>query len=663
MVVQDFFRFYGHNKFTFATRPDENVTLILGANGIGKTTLLNAFKWCFYGDVEEPLTTERMLNRKKANEMAPGQRHTSYVEIKFEEKGLTYYIKRSQDFYKIGDEVRKTREPQLQVRSVDYITGNTIYIDEPTFFERIIPEKLSGFFFFNGEEIDRLAQVDGREDIRKAILDILGLTTIEKTSKDLEAIRQDYNKDLSKFQKQQDPLFIENYNSLLAKKESKENELASLKEYISDAEKELREIDAVLNQSNAATVKEKVKRRAAFEEEVKQLKNQLENNRKNHLNHISRKFAMLLIAPVLDSSFKSLEDKRERGELPSDIKLQFIDDLIERGNCICQRSLEVNSSAYEAVLEMRNRAGRTELDNAYTRLTSLIKSAKEQNRNFFNEHVEFKKIEQDLENRISNRMEELRQISNELKKTPEEKIQRLEETRQTLRTLHNERIEQKGSLNNEIRVIQKDIEDIEKKLNAQSFAEEKAKTLLKQIDKVKELEKINKEIQQKFIAGTREELDKKIKEVYKQFAWKKYRQPVLTNNFELKMEAITMNGERDIESASTGEGQITSLSFIGSLVSYSREKVETDLVSAFGGGDFPIVMDSPFGQLDEKHRANVAKGIGHLASQVIVVVSNAQWSSDVSDNLEVRVGKKYLMLEGSSEESMDGEFTKVEEVF
>ena len=127
---------------------------------------------------------------------------------------------------------------------------------------------------------------------------------------------------------------------------------------------------------------------------------------------------------------------------------------------------------------------------------------------------------------------------------------------------------------------------------------------------------------------------------------KDYRIPVLTKDFELKIVS-NLKGEQQEQSQvlSTGEGQITSLSFIGSLVEYAREKTKQEFLSDFSGGDYPIVMDSPFGNLDATHTSNVAANIGKLESQVIIVVSDKQWSKEVEDNIKHQVGKMYKMYD------------------
>jgi DNA sulfur modification protein DndD len=49
ITLKDFRCFYGEQSIELSTDPARNVTLIHSENGVGKTTLLNALLWCFYG--------------------------------------------------------------------------------------------------------------------------------------------------------------------------------------------------------------------------------------------------------------------------------------------------------------------------------------------------------------------------------------------------------------------------------------------------------------------------------------------------------------------------------------------------------------------------------------------------------------------------------------
>ena len=187
-----FFRIYQSPKVEFSVDDKKNVTVIKGDNGTGKTTLLSAFSWAFYGVVEDPLVVDKMLNKRRLSEMAVGELESAGVKVSISDSGHTYLISRYQKFKKTGEnECVKVGDPDFSV--ID-LANPSMPITDKSFFEGIIPSDLKGFFFFDGERIDRLAKIDGRAEIRKAILDILGLTTLEKIEEATSEVQSDYNK-------------------------------------------------------------------------------------------------------------------------------------------------------------------------------------------------------------------------------------------------------------------------------------------------------------------------------------------------------------------------------------------------------------------------------------------------------------------------------------
>ena len=67
--MENFRQFKGSTYVTFSCDPERNVTIILGDNTFGKTTLLQAFNWCFYGVVMFDQNPDFLLNLEVANEM------------------------------------------------------------------------------------------------------------------------------------------------------------------------------------------------------------------------------------------------------------------------------------------------------------------------------------------------------------------------------------------------------------------------------------------------------------------------------------------------------------------------------------------------------------------------------------------------------------------
>jgi DNA sulfur modification protein DndD len=134
----------------------------------------------------------------------------------------------------------------------------------------------------------------------------------------------------------------------------------------------------------------------------------------------------------------------------------------------------------------------------------------------------------------------------------------------------------------------------------------------------------------------------------------------LTTDFRFSVtQEIGSNGDRVDVNQSTGQRQITSLIFIASLVALAQErkKIHT-ILRDLSGADYPMVMDSPFGQLSTRFRKGIAEIVPFLAPQVVLFASSEQYfgmTGAVSEQLEQskRIGKRYYLTYHAPSNSED----------
>ena len=71
ITLHNFRQFKGKQKLEFSSDSDKNVTVLLGDNTFGKTTILQSFNWCLYGVADFPKDSnpEVLLNLEVANEL------------------------------------------------------------------------------------------------------------------------------------------------------------------------------------------------------------------------------------------------------------------------------------------------------------------------------------------------------------------------------------------------------------------------------------------------------------------------------------------------------------------------------------------------------------------------------------------------------------------
>lgn len=650
-----FFRIYQSEKIEFSTDKKKNVTVIKGDNGTGKTTILSAFSWVFYGVVEEPLVLDEMLNKKRKFEMKDGEIETAGVRVSITEHGHEYLISRTQKFKKVSDsETVKIGEPDYVV--IDKADPANP-IKDKNFFESMIPKDLKGFFFFDGERIDRLAKIDGRAEIKKAILDILGLTTLENIDEAIREVQSDYNKKVKKASKSEViQQLTDDYEQVLEALDADKTTLSQVIENKKKAEKEIENCKRFLKEHNAEAVKNLQLQRDNLEGEKKSIQGIQSRDNQDILRFVSKNFKYYLLSERFEEISDFLEDKRKKKELPSDIKIQFVNDLLESGECICGQKLVEGDSHYYSIKKLLETAGREELDNAYITMRAFIDSHDVQStvqgfygrinayaNKLLNNNIRIEEIDKDIKG-----------IGKKLSSDFGELIAHHEELLEQASALKDKYVGEEYYLTQTIKSNEAKKNAIEGKLKLEKGKQENKNMFSDAFDMAAELAGLNEKIRKLFVEITREDMDAKIKTVFAELSRKEDREACLGSDFVL---SIRNKVSKLPQILSTGERQITSLAFIGALVAYAKEKVDSDLITDFSGGDFPIVMDSPFGNLGTSHKANVAKGLPKLATQVIMIISDEQWNGTVEENIAERVYSVYNMKDGNYK-GHDDEYTE-----
>ena len=667
LILKDFFRYYGRQEIDCTVSDDKSVLVIIGENGRGKTTILNAFNFVLYGKLLEPLTEESMLNYRKKNEISNNILTEAYVELIFEEGGVEYILKRYVNFKKdVYGNINKLTRAKGVVYRIDN-NGNSSELNLKVFEDRfLIPEDLSGFFFFDGERINRLAKVDGKKEIKKAILNILGISYIDNAKNDILKIKKKLLSESHKYSNGDDYQgIVDRIEETNEEVERVAKELKRIGNDIVTAEKKFDDVSNIIRNYNSKDIKDLEKHENRLSILLKDYKKRLIEIEKKIKRHIGNNFKFYLAKDSIKDTEKILEEKKSDGILPSNIKETFINDLLKNKKCICGACLEEGTSEYKAILDLKSKAGSKELDNAYYMLRGLIDKIKKMTKAFYPILDRLIDEREDIKKCIYETNEGLKSIRNKLKNSDIDMIKNAEELRSKIRNEIANLNQKKGKYQNIIDIYNKQVEVLEKKLRTLESNNKQIIELQNKLEIINKLQELNDDFKGMFTEIVREELDSKIKEVFSSITNKGYRVPVLTKEFELKITSkynqvgIEECNKRD-ELLSTGEGQITSLSFIGALVSYARDKKDDDILSKLSGEDYPIVMDSPFGNLDEIHTKNVASNIGKLSSQVIIVVSQKQWEGHVSENIIGQVNRKYRMKDGEIDIN-GGECTFIEE--
>lgn len=144
IAIENFRSYYGTNSMDVG----EGLTLIIGANGDGKTTLFEALEWLFDTVDNKPKVDAKYISKKKIAEMMPGDSATVKVS-------MTYECERSEKI--VEKSFKFTKSPDNTVSTSNYL--HCIYVQNGS--EKEVRE---------GDAAKRLFDIDFSASIRKYCL-------------------------------------------------------------------------------------------------------------------------------------------------------------------------------------------------------------------------------------------------------------------------------------------------------------------------------------------------------------------------------------------------------------------------------------------------------------------------------------------------------------
>ncbi len=641
----NFRQFYGKTPEVKLANEAKNTTIIHGNNGSGKTTILNGFTWVLYEKFSPAFASPNFLVNKRAiNEAKSGASVECCVEIIFEHEHKSYQLKRQ--CYAYRDEQNSVNHSKSQLFML--IAGDDGCWHHPLehpddIIAKILPESLHEYFFFDGERIEHRFRNSKHNQIAEDTKELLGVKVLDRGIEHLKKAKKNLQNELNNIGDIEIKKFL-----------TKVNNLEQIQEKIKHRQAEIqKEID------NHQTIKQSLSSRLlelSSARELQELKLEVEGQEKNIIedlittknelkNLVSRRAYTVFVLEIGQKFCSYVDNMRQKGELPSGIKQKFIEELLTRESCICGTELKVGSDAHHQVEGWLNKAGIANVEEAAIRLESQITDLDQQITEFWQlvdtnqDKITKNRTELSL---LENKLDDLK---NKLRNYPDENIQelqtRLDKIEQSIRELTLEQ----GSNQQQLESIATEIREISKKVNNHKLKEEKQNLVRRRIQATEEAISRITEVRFRLEQEFRLSLEHKIREIFSNISFTPYL-PKLDPNYELKL--VENNSEKAIPiAASTGENQILSLSLIGGIIERVREWSKKNTLMGPDSSNFPIIMDSPFGSLDEIYRRQVAKAIPQLANQLVVLVTKTQWRQEVEEEMNNYIGQEYVLVYNS----------------
>lgn len=640
------FRQFKQETIEFAKGPDKGVTVVHGANGSGKTTLLNAFTWLFYDEVDFDTRPDRLVNEGSMAAADQGDELAVSVELWFEHETTKYHAKRTAEYAKRSPDDFDGEILDINLTVQYRSSGKWSERGNPeNTLDKIIPERLSNLFFFDGEDIEELAGIDNQGQIQESIQNIMGLTILERSERHLGTVADRFESEVEEFASDELTELIEEKQELESDIEGLNRKLKDTNRSIEKVKTGIRDIDQKLERlDDSAALQE---RRQEYRTERERLENRIDELTEEIRDEIDSNGVIPLSMPLIQETAEELDEMRKEGKIPSELNNSYIDSLLESGQCLCGRPLVEGATHYEQVDAMKGDNVDDGVEQSALRIIGHLNQASEMESAFFDNVDDLISKRKGISDEVDTLTEKIDDISSELQgmdQTTEsgESISDLESKREEKKAKKEELIAERGGIKEKIEQKNEKVEDLESEIDEQRD-ERKEALLAKRRQRATEL--VQDELGTAFDDlqdKVRQMSNKKIKDTFDKIASKNLTAEI-NENFKLKIWKNVGGNQIEVDK-STGERQIASLAFIGSLVDIARNQYESDSDSEyFTGGIYPLVMDSPFGALDKDHRREVSRVIPSLANQVVVFATDSQWEGPVQEEMTDKVGKQYWL--------------------
>ena len=633
LSLHNFAIYKGEQEFDLNPLSKKKPIILIGAmNGSGKTTFLQSIDFLLYGKNSNTFKSQNLSYEGYLEKNIHKDHKNDGASISLNFRKQT---RGKEENFKV---VRMWKKSGEKIKENFYVYVNDIFDeiitkDWDNFIEQILPAKVAQLFFFDGEKIEQLADLEqSKEVLRKAIDSLLGLEIVTRLNLDLDefakksAVLSKDDKDLKIINEFEDQVNLINKDikKLEENKIKLEDDSTKIKFEISALDLELersglsffdkkKEIELTLENKNKENedLKSNLLNIAALEGPLLLVKKELKEIEEKLLNNINQNNKDLF-SEEKDNLIKDIKLFTEKDCKDSNFKEKLFNFLVSKqikSTFIEQDFSKINGLSLENLKEMQNKI----LPDLDKKTNFNLSKLKENILDIEKLEIEFKKIPAE---------DKIKPIINKQESLKIEVFQILGAIKQI-----NEQIEQKNSEKRPKEFQLKKLYQIQsdKKtelLDSERFVvfSEKTQIIMDQFKKrvlehhIFKLENLIKECFNFLIR--KEEFLEKVK--------------IDINNFAL---LLYDKKDRNIETStlSAGERQLLAVAILWALAKASNKLS-------------PTIIDTPLGRLDSKHRLNlVEKYFPNASHQVILLSTDEEINKNYLNIMKESISKSYLI--------------------
>ena len=646
VIINDFGVYRGRNEFNFQTEPGKPIILCGGTNGAGKTTLFESVMLCFYGQNSfEQKTSQKQYHdrilrkihrylgtKKSADETS------IIIEFQFAHEGkiVEYQVMRmwQNNDGKIDETftIKKKNPSDEKFVKLDSIEESAWQI----FIEQLIPKGIVKLFFFDGEQIQKIAD-EGEEDkhIKSSFDALLGLDLVKQLINDIGlTILRNSKGEIKKI--------LEEINLLTKEKDESEKKIESLHDKQINLETKIGFLQKQADVQEANFKKiggEFARNREELTIEKARLESKLENTEKEIRELCSDTLPFSLIPKQLEeikNEIKADQQKIEDGFEKIILEKNFQDllDNIKSESFLPNINNDVKQNVTKQIDEL--------LKNKIESISNPTKTTFNLSANDMNHAIQ---LIDDVNDSAEQKIENLAMSYNDDSNS-------LEQTKVGLDSAPRE--DEMGPIFSELTQTSRELGELENELDHLLTLESQEKSLVTLVNSKIRTNLTKKHEDKKRMAGL--EIGSNVQDVLEDYANSlRSKKLELLESYILDKLQVLLHKKNFIEKIS-----IDAETFEVKLYKGNDDEITKDMLSKgelqmyatavvwglalTSGRPLPFMIDTPLARLDEEHRKSIVEKFYPNAShQTIILSTDSEVSFEYYQKLEPYISNSFVI--------------------
>jgi DNA sulfur modification protein DndD len=630
-------------ELQFTKKESSDLHVIIGQNGTGKTSILNAINWCLYGDEPHLLKGSDQLPLLNTGVTSSAISPTEYtVETSIWAKsddGNKIIFTRKWKFRACStDSQPRIQSKSFEVRTIG-IDGNTKIMPEDEasiFVDRFVPNRIREFFFFDGERLDRYFAEATGVNIRKAVYEISQIDLLGKIEDRLDKISKEYSGEAGKLSPRIEEVRTK-IESLEKHSINIQSQLNECNGQISIAKEKISELDDKLR--GIPDLRELEAKRESYKSTLSKKRDIRGNAVRDRQDFLFNQSIYLMLAPAIIRGISMINEKRKKREIPPSIDINFINDVLKTNVCgICGRKINEEERCHIASILESIRLS-SDVAQQLLMMEGFLYSAREKYSQFQQKaqekHIQIEVVESE----ISGLEKDIEGIDNLLSSYDVEKIKLWSQERRDNEAVQETNTRKAGSLKRELEESIKILESEKVTLEQELKKDERFKAIRKKIKFSKKAYAVIRQIKEAAMEEIRRKIAQETKTIFLDLVWKKESFKDVTFDEGYNINIVHSNDIGCLGSMSSGERELLALAFTLALHKVS-------------GFDSAIMIDTPVARISDTNRENFARVFAEIGKkkQVILLFTPSEYSKEISNEIDKAACTK-VMLKVSSKEN------------